>query len=184
MSNVNTALVIGGGIAGPVAAAACQSRDRCQRLRGISGTERRHRRCLALAPNGLAALGDRSAPPGGPRRARRSPAPSSRSAAAASGHARRCPGCRRVQMIEPRRPAPHAVRARRAAGVQHSSTAAVWWADDGPDGVTARFADGTHRHRRHSDRSRRRPLDRASADRPGRARRPATRACSVSERRV
>ena len=57
MSNVNTALVIGGGIAGRRRNRTAQGRYRSQRLRGVSAPERRHRRCARAEPNGLAALG-------------------------------------------------------------------------------------------------------------------------------
>ncbi|GAA4492016.1 FAD-dependent monooxygenase [Actinoallomurus oryzae] len=144
MSNVRTAVVIGGGIAGPVVATALAKAGIEATVHeaypadsdGIGGA-------LALAPNGLAALGVIDADDA----VRAIAVPIRRTAMTfGRGEPRALPGLRDVaplQVVE--RGDLHRVLRQRAlaAGVRFAYGKRLVGADDGPGGVTARFADGS-----------------------------------------
>jgi 2-polyprenyl-6-methoxyphenol hydroxylase-like FAD-dependent oxidoreductase len=144
MSKVRTAIVVGGGIAGPVVATALVKAGIEATVHeaypaesdGIGGA-------LALAPNGLAALGVIDAGDA----VRAIAVPIRRTAMTfGRGAARELPGLRDVaplQVVE--RGDLHRVLRERAlaAGVRFAYGKRLAGADDGPDGVTARFADGS-----------------------------------------
>ncbi|MFB9832646.1 FAD-dependent oxidoreductase [Actinoallomurus acaciae] len=144
MSKVRTAIVIGGGIAGPVVATALVKAGVEATVHeaypagpdGIGGA-------LALAPNGLAALGVIAAGDA----VRDIAVPIRRTAMSLGrGEPRALPGLAGVpplQVVE--RGDLHRVLRERAlaAGVRFAYGKRLAGADDDPDGVTARFADGS-----------------------------------------
>ncbi len=144
MSGTSTALVIGGGIAGPVAATALHMAGIEATVyeayrpesNGIGGT-------LALAPNGLAALDIVGA--GDAVRSAALPAPKTAMSIGGRnlGELPHLSALPPLQVIG--RGDLHRVLRERAvaAGVRFAYGKRLVGADDGPDGVTARFADGS-----------------------------------------
>ncbi|MCO5997681.1 FAD-dependent oxidoreductase [Actinoallomurus rhizosphaericola] len=143
MSKVRTALVIGGGIAGPVAATALHKAGIEATVHeaypaesdGIGGA-------LGLAPNGLAALGVI----GADEAVRAIADPMRRMVMSFGGRPQVLPGLPDVTPLHMvARGDLHRVLRERAvaAGVRFAYGKRLVAAEDGPDGVTARFADGT-----------------------------------------
>lgn len=143
MFKVRSALVIGGGIAGPVAATALVKVGIEATVHeaypaesdGVGGA-------LALAPNGLSALGIVEADDA----VRAIATPIRRTVMSFGGKPQELPslpGVTPLQVVE--RGDLHRVLRERAvaAGVRFAHGKRLVAADDGPDGVTARFADGS-----------------------------------------
>jgi 2-polyprenyl-6-methoxyphenol hydroxylase-like FAD-dependent oxidoreductase len=144
MSKVRTALVIGGGIAGPVTATALHKAGIeatvCEAYPGpafgIGGA-------LAIAPNGLAALGIVGADDA--VRAIATPFPKTAMSIASKnlGELPSLPGMPPLQLVERgdlhRRLHDRAV----AAGVRFEYGKRLVGVEEGPNGITARFADGS-----------------------------------------
>ncbi|GLY89946.1 FAD-dependent oxidoreductase [Actinoallomurus iriomotensis] len=147
MSKVRTAIVIGSGIAGPVTAAALVKAGIEATVHeaypaesdGIGGA-------LAIAPNGQAALGII----GAEESLRASAIPMRRMVMSMGGaepfETPSLPDMPPLQMVN--RSDLHRLLRERAlaAGVEFAYGKRLVAADDGPDGVTARFADGTSAH--------------------------------------
>ena len=141
-SKVRTALVIGGGIAGPVVAAALLKAGIAGHgLRALPNPGRGIGGGLALAPNGLAALGLI----GADDTVRALATPVTGTVMAIGGHAGRLPSLPDVEPLQiVGRGDLHRVLHDRAAesGVRFEYGKRLVGAVEGPDSVTAKFDDG------------------------------------------
>ena len=185
MTRTRTALVIGGGIAGPADRhGPREGRHRADRLRGAPDRRRRRRRRSSpSAPTASTRCAcstrpSRRSPRASRRRGSRCAAPP----ASGSGDSRIGVGAARRHDqpdAEARRPLPRAARRRRSPAASGSSTASGWSRrEETGGGVRGDVRRRQRGDRRRADRLRRHPLDRAADHRPGARRRRATPGCS------